>query len=202
LNILCQEWADIEGSTLAEAATEIQSMLEKVNKHMTTVEPSDVKFAIGDKVVHPQHGVGFVAGLEEKRFEPNKARMYYVVSIPDTTLWVPVELSTSGLRKMGLKSELEECRQILQASPQALKAGRDLLSSLSGRVKQGTIMAQCEVVRDITAFSKNKPLYGPLADFQRMTLNVLCQEWAAVQGVSQIDASNEITTLLKKSRAT
>ena len=169
---------------------------------MTTGESSDMKFAIGDKVVHPQHGVGFVAGLEEKRFEPNKARMYYVVSITDTTLWVPVDLATSGLRKLGLQSELEECRRILQDSPQALKAGRDLLSSLSGRIKQRTIMAQCEVVRDIMAFSKSKPLYGPLADFQRMTLNVLCQEWAAVKGVSQIDASHEINSLLEKSRAT
>jgi len=91
---------------------------------MTKNESLDVKFAIGDKVVHPQHGVGFVAGLEEKQFEPSAARMYYVVSIPNTNLWVPVDLSTSGLRKLGLKSELEECRQVLQASPQALNAGR------------------------------------------------------------------------------
>jgi len=167
---------------------------------MTTSESTDMKFAIGDKVVHPQHGVGFVAGLEEKQFEPSAARMYYVVSIPDTTLWVPVDLSTSGLRKLSLKSELEECRQVLQATPQALNAGRELLSSLSGRIKQGTIIAQCEVVRDLTAFGWHKPLYGPIADFQRMALNVLCQEWAAVNGVTQADASHEINVLLKKSR--
>ena len=161
----------------------------------------DMKFAIGDKVVHPQHGVGFVAGLEEKQFEPNAARMYYVVSIPDTTLWVPVDLSTSGLRKLSLRSELEQGRQVLQATPQTLSPGRDLLASLSGRIKQGTIIAQCEVVRDLTAFGWHKPLYGPLADFQRMVLNVLCQEWAAVKGVSQIEASHEIDILLKKGRA-
>jgi CarD family transcriptional regulator len=168
---------------------------------MTEDESLDMKFAIGDKVVHPQHGVGFVAGLEEKQFEPSKARLYYVVSIPDTTLWVPVDLSTSGLRKLGLKSELEECRQVLQASPQTLNAGRELLAKLSGRIKQGTIIAQCEVVRDLTAFGWHKPLYGPLADFQRMTLNVLSQEWAVVKGVSQVEASHEINVLLKKSRA-
>jgi len=168
---------------------------------MSTIESSDMKFAVGDKVVHPQHGVGFVAGLEEKQFEPNAARMYYVVSIPDTTLWVPVDLSTSGLRKLGLKSELEQCRQVLQAVPQALNAGRELLGSLSGRIKQGTIVAQCEVVRDLTAFGWHKPLYGPLADFQRMALNVLCQEWAAVKGTTQVEASLEINGLLKRGRA-
>jgi RNA polymerase-interacting CarD/CdnL/TRCF family regulator len=169
---------------------------------MTKNEFLDVKFAIGDKVVHPHHGVGFVAGLEEKQFEPSAARMYYVVSIPDTTLWVPVDLSTSGLRKLGLKSELEECRQVLQASPQALNAGRELLSSLSGRIKQGKIIAQCEVVRDLTAFGWKKALYGPLADFQRMIMNVLCQEWAAVKVVTQAEALYEINGLLKKGRAT
>ena len=60
----------------------------------------DMKFDIGDKVVHPQHGVGYVANLEEKQFEPNAPRTYYVIIIPDTTLWVPVDLPTSGLRKL------------------------------------------------------------------------------------------------------
>jgi len=168
---------------------------------MTTIEPSDMKFTIGDQVVHPHHGVGFVAGLEEKRFEPDAARMYYVVSIPDTTLWVPVDLSTSGLRKLGLISELEECRHVLQSAPQVLEAGRSLLSNLSARIKQGTIIAQCEVVRDLTAFGRRKPLYGPISDFQRSAMNVLCQEWAAVTGVSQTEAEHEITVLLKNGRA-
>ena len=161
----------------------------------------DMKFDIGDKVVHPQHGVGYVADLEEKQFEPNASRMYYVISITDTTLWVPVDLVTSGLRKLSLRSELDECRQVLQAAPLALIPGRELLASLSGRIKQGTIVAQCEVVRDLTAFGWHKPLYGPIADFQRMILNVLCQEWAVVEGVSQVEASNEISILLKKGRA-
>jgi CarD family transcriptional regulator len=168
---------------------------------MTTIESSDMKFAIGDKVVHPQHGVGFVTGLEEKQFVPNTARMYYVVSIPDTTLWVPVDMPTSGLRKLSVRSELDQCRQVLQATPQALIPGRDLLANLSGRIKQGTIIAQCEVVRDLTAFGWHKPLYGSIADFQRMALDVLCQEWAAVKGVSLAEASHEIDGLLKKGRA-
>jgi len=167
---------------------------------MTTGESLDVKFAIGDKVVHPQHGVGFVAGLEEKQFKPNAARMYYVVSIPDTTLWVPMDLSGSGLRKLSLKGELEECRQVLQNPPQALISGRDLLGSLSARIKQGTMIAQCEVVRDLMAFGWQKPLYGPLANFQIAALKVLCQEWATIEGITQMDASSEIHDLLKKGR--
>jgi len=163
-------------------------------------ETMGMKFNIGDRVVHPQHGVGFVADLEEKQFEPDNSRLYYVVSIPDTTLWVPVDLHISGLRKLSVKSELEHCRQVLQSAPLALKPDRSLLSNLAGHIRKGTIIAHCEVVRDLAAFSWRKPLYGPIADFQRTVLNVLCQEWALIEEVSQVEASHEISVLLKKGR--
>lgn len=161
----------------------------------------DMKFSIGDRVVHPQQGVGYVDKLEEKQFEPNKPRMYYVISIPDTTMWVPVDLTTSGLRKLSVKSELEQCRQVLQSTPHPLIADRGLLSSLIGQINQGTIAAHCEVVRDLTAHGWHKPLYGPMAEFQRVILNVLSQEWAVVEGISQVEAAYEISVLLKKGRA-
>jgi RNA polymerase-interacting CarD/CdnL/TRCF family regulator len=168
---------------------------------MTVGEILDMKFDIGDKVVHPQHGVGYVANLEEKQFEPNALRTYYVISIPDTTLWVPVDMPTSGLRKLSVRSELDQCRQVLQAPPQALKPDRGLLSSLIDQINQGTIVAHCEVVRDLAAFGWRKPLYGPMADFQRVVLNVLSQEWAAVEELSLVEAAHEISVLLKKGRA-
>jgi hypothetical protein len=34
-----------------------------------------------------------------------------------------------------------------------------------------------------------------------MILNVLCQEWAVVKGVSLADATHEINSLLKKGKA-
>jgi RNA polymerase-interacting CarD/CdnL/TRCF family regulator len=161
----------------------------------------DMKFSIGDRVVHPQQGVGYVAKLEEKQFEPNHPRMYYVVLIPDTTVWVPVDLSTSGLRKLSLRSELEQCRQVLQSAPRTLTPDRGLLASLIGHINQGTLTAHCEVVRDLNAFGWRKPLYGPMAEFQRVIMNVLSQEWAVVEGISVIEASHEISVLLKKGRA-
>lgn len=160
-----------------------------------------MKFDIGDRVVHPQHGVGYVADLEEKQFEPDASRTYYVIIIPDTTLWVPIDLPTSGLRKLSMRSELDQCRRVLQAAPNALKPDRGLQSSLSSHINQGTIIAQCEVVRDLAAYSWRKPLFGPIAEFQRRILNVLCQEWAVVGDLPLVEASHEIGVLLKKGRA-
>jgi RNA polymerase-interacting CarD/CdnL/TRCF family regulator len=161
----------------------------------------DMKFDIGDKVVHPQHGVGYVANREEKQFEPNASRTYYVVIIPDTTLWVPVDLPTSGLRKLSGKNDLNQCRLILQSTPLALKPDRGLMANLADHINQGTIIAQCEVVRDLNAYGWQKRLFGPIAEFQRTIMNVLCQEWAVVEGLSEVVASHEISVLLKKGRA-
>ena len=161
-----------------------------------------MKFEIGDRVVHPQHGVGFIADMEEKQFEPKVSRKYYVISIPDTTLWVPVDSAdSSGLRKLSARSELDRCRLVLKSAPNPLKPDRGLLASLAVRIKQGTLLAHCEVVRDLTAHAWHKSLYGPTADFQRIILNVLCQEWAAVADIPLIEASHEINTLLKAGKA-
>jgi RNA polymerase-interacting CarD/CdnL/TRCF family regulator len=168
---------------------------------MTGCEVLDMKFDIGDKVVHPQQGVGYVAKLEEKQFEPNKTRLYYVILIPETTMWVPVDLITSGLRRLSVRSELEQCRQVLQSIPTPLNPDRGLLSSLITQLNQGTIAAHCEVVRDLSAHGWHKPLYGPMAEFQRVILNVLSLEWAAVEEITQVEAANEISNLLKKGRA-
>ena len=160
-----------------------------------------MKFEIGDRVVHPQHGVGYITGVEDKQFDSRGLRTFYVVSIPDTTLWVPVDLSDSGLRKISKIEDIEQCRNILQAAPLTLKADRGLMTILALQIKQGTVLAHCEVVRDLTAFGWRKPIFGPLADYQRMLLNVLCQEWAVVSGISESSALHEIDVLLRKCRS-
>ena len=169
---------------------------------MTMGEFLEMKFSIGDKVVHPQQGVGYVAKLEEKQFEPNKPRLYYVILIPETTMWVPVDLTTSGLRKLSARSELEQCRLVLQSAPHPLTPEKSLLSNLIVHINQGTIAAHCEVVRDLTAHGWHKPLYGAMAEFQRVILDVLSQEWAVVEEVTQVESANEISNLLKKGRPT
>lgn len=161
-------------------------------------------FNVGDKVVHPQHGVGRVVKLEERQFEAGVTRQYYEVSIQgNSTIWVPLEPPAFGLRKLAARSEIERCRQILVSHPAPLGDDvRSRQSNLANRLKQGTIRTQCEVVRDLYAYGEHKSLYGTMAGFFRQTQNVLCQEWAIVEGVTLPEAVNEVNTLLEKSRRT
>jgi RNA polymerase-interacting CarD/CdnL/TRCF family regulator len=159
-------------------------------------------FKVGERVVHPQYGVGHVVKLDDREFEPGITRRYYEISIPGgSTVWVPVDLATSGLRKLTARSEIIRCRQILSAPPSPLTEDARLRQSdLSSRLKQGTIAAQCEVVRDLSAHGAHKPISGTIAGFLQSAQNVLCQEWAIVEGVTVAEAAAEVESLLEKGR--
>ena len=66
-------------------------------------------FKIGDRVVHPNYGVGTIVIIKEKQFSGKRARLYYEVALPKLmTLWVPVEAQlASGLQLVTIKSKLD-----------------------------------------------------------------------------------------------
>jgi len=164
----------------------------------------NMTFNVGDKVVHPQHGVGDVVELEEREFEPGVTRRYYEVSIPGgSTIWVPFDPPSFGLRKLADRREINRCRQVLASPPVPLgDDSRSRQADLANRLKLGTIRTQCEVVRDLFAFGEHKSLYGTIAGFFKQTQYVLCQEWALVEGISLPEAMQEVNALLEKSRQT
>jgi len=160
-----------------------------------------MQFKVGDRVVHPQHGLGHVNKLAIKQFVQGEKRPFYEISFPGSTLWVPLNLSTSGIRKLTVKSEIVSCRRLLKAPAAPLNNDPRLRQTeLIDHIKEGTLIAHCEAVRDLTAHGWHKPLSGGIAVFLRTTQDVLCQEWAAVEEISFEEAAIEIGSLLEKGR--
>jgi RNA polymerase-interacting CarD/CdnL/TRCF family regulator len=158
-----------------------------------------MRLAIGDRVVHPRHGLGNVVKLDERQFEPGVTREYYEIAVPGSTVWVPLDLQKSGLRKLTGKGEIARCRQVLQSPAVPLNENPRLWhTELSAHLKLGTISAQCEVVRDLVASDKHRRLNGSIANFMQVTQDVLCQEWATVEAISLGEATAEVRALLEK----
>ena len=156
---------------------------------------------VGDRVIHPRHGLGQVTNLTVKQFVEGEKRPFYEISFPGSTLWVPLNLATSGIRKLSTKNEIASCRQVLKAPAEPLKDDFRLRKiELNDHLKEGTLTARCEVVRDLTAYGWHKPLNGSVAVFLQSTLNVLCQEWAAVEKIPPTEAATEIQSLLEKGK--
>jgi len=160
-----------------------------------------MQFKVGDQVIHPRHGLGHVTNLAIKQFVEGEKRPFYEISFPGSTLWVPLNVSTSGIRKLTGKSEVVRCRKLLLKPATPLNGDPRLRQTeLVEHLKEGTLTAHCEVVRDLTAYGWHKPLSGSIATFLRTTLDVMCQEWAAVEDISVEEAATEIESLLEKSK--
>lgn len=160
-----------------------------------------MSFKVGDRVIHPRHGLGQVTSLAVKQFVEGERRPFYEISFPGSTLWVPLSLADTGIRKLTVKSEIANCRQLLQGPAEPLNHDPRLRQTeLRDHLKEGTLTAHCEVVRDLAATGWHKPLSGGMAAFLTVTQDVLCQEWAAVEGISLTEAANEIEALLEKGR--
>ena len=158
-------------------------------------------FKVGDQVIHPRHGLGQVTKLAVKQFVEGEKRPFYEISFPGSTLWVPLNLATSGIRKLSAKTEIASCRRTLKAPAAPLKDDFRLRQlELNDHLKEGTLTARCEVVRDLTAYSWHRPLNGSIVVFLQTTLEVLYQEWAAVEEITPDEAAIEIQSLLEKGK--
>lgn len=162
-----------------------------------------MSFQVNDQVVHPKHGIGRILGLVSQHFGATEARLYYEVAIHTATVWVPLDAAPADqLRPPTDKRELGRYREVLRSRPEVLAADhRQRQLELASRLRAGLFQNLCEVVRDLSARSWLKPLNERDAAALRKTRDDLCREWAIADGVSVLDASDEVETLLQQGRA-
>lgn len=156
-----------------------------------------MRFKKKDMIVHPQYGVGRVVELEMKQMGPGQRQEYYKIAISTGTVWVPVEGRPSGLRKVTSKEDLGMYRILLKGRPTPLVADyKERNTYLVDRLKERTLQAVCEVVRDLMAFHWSQSLNESSSMLLRSTHLVLCTEWAAAEGLSITEATRVIDALL------
>lgn len=158
-------------------------------------------FKVGDRVVHPEHGLGQIVRLERQQFPGSPAQLYYEVVTAKSTLWVSEEMATASLRPVISGDDLPAYRSVLLSQPATLDQDRRQRQfDVAQRLKQGSFQALCEVVRDLTAQSWRKALNEGDSLSLRKARESLCQEWAAAADVSVNEASREIEALFAEGR--
>jgi RNA polymerase-interacting CarD/CdnL/TRCF family regulator len=149
--------------------------------------------------MHPVYGLGHLVKIEEKQFSEMGARLYYKITLPKSTVWTPVEAqATIGLRLVTARSDLDHYRDLLKSRPVPLhKDHRQRHLELVSRLNQGSFQVVCEVVRDLTAWGRRKPLNRTDTLTLKKTQESLYQEWATAAGVSIAEAIKEVKSLLQ-----
>jgi RNA polymerase-interacting CarD/CdnL/TRCF family regulator len=127
-----------------------------------------------------------------------RARLYYQITLPTSTVWTPVEArATIGLRLVTARSDLDQYRDLLKSRPVPLhRDHRRRHLELVSRLNQGSFQVVCEVVRDLTAWGWRKPLNRTDTVTLKKTQENLYHEWATAAGVSIAEAIKEVNSLL------
>ena len=161
-----------------------------------------MQFKAGDTVVHPAHGLGRIARLEQKRLAESEPRWYYVIDLGQGTIWVPVDSHEPiGLRKVTSHDELDQCRHLLKSKPVVLEKDHHRRRlEIGERIKLGSFRIMCEVVRDLTAFGWNRTLSDVDATTLQKVRASVSREWALAANVTADQANREIETLLQSGR--
>ncbi|MGA7272678.1 MAG: CarD family transcriptional regulator [Acidimicrobiia bacterium] len=116
------------------------------------------KFAIGDKVVHPQHGAATIAKKLKQEFNGEK-KDYYVLDIAteQLTVMVPLEGMDELIRPVISKTAARNVLKSLKEEPE--EAGSNWsrwYKVLNEKMTSGDIFQVAEVVRDLTYAQQTK----------------------------------------------
>jgi CarD family transcriptional regulator len=163
-----------------------------------------MEFDAGDYVVHPSYGVGNIVRLEEKRLAETELRLYYVLAVENSTVWVPVQSTgATGLRRVTPRQDLDQYRRVLKSKPTVLdRDHHKRRAEITERLKRGSFLTVCETTRDLTAHGWRKPLNDVDASLLQKVRDNLCREWAASAGVTVADAAREVDELLQAGQNT
>lgn len=119
-------------------------------------------FKVGDKAVHPAHGVGEVTAIEDKEIAGNKTA-FYILKILDTGMkvMVPTEAAERlGLRQVISKKDAKKVVDILKADEVAVTSQpwnrryREYMDML----KSGSPFEVAKVLRDLYRLKSDKEL--------------------------------------------
>jgi CarD family transcriptional regulator len=154
-----------------------------------------MQFSVGDKVVHPHHGPGRVAGVERWELIDGPKR-YYVIEIPGQGLTVHIPVSKAdevGVRLAMPQSRLPQVLSMLRGKPHPLPEDyKERQEQIWAKLRTGRVMQLARVVRDLTWHRERAHLTRKDSDYLRQGQELLAAEMALASGDAVSDASKLI----------
>jgi CarD family transcriptional regulator len=154
-----------------------------------------MQYSVGDKVVHPHHGPGWIAGIESRELL-DETKRYYVIEIPGQglTVQIPVrQADEGGMRPAMSQSRLPRVLSMLSGRPCSLPEDyKERQEQISAQLKTRRVMQLARVVRDLTWHRERAHLTRTDSDYLKQGRDLLATEMALVSGDAVADASKLI----------
>jgi RNA polymerase-interacting CarD/CdnL/TRCF family regulator len=154
-------------------------------------------FTIGDHVIHSTFGLGEITQIEEKIINGHQNN-YYVVSINNMTVWVPVDDELNSLRIPTPPDEFIKTLPILTGPQHDLQTDRVMRKKqLLDQLKDGQLASICRVIRDLTFYKRNSKLNDQEKSILERAERSLLTEWTLSLGTTQNQAHQEMESMLQ-----
>jgi CarD family transcriptional regulator len=151
-----------------------------------------MQFAVGDKVVHPHHGPGWIAGVAQLELMDGP-KSYYTIEIvgQDLTVHIPVlTAKEAGLRPAMSSSKLSKVLETLRSRPHRLPDDfKERQEQVGDKIALGEVLGLAQVVRDLTWHEHRAHLTKRDSDLLKDGWELLAAEMALVSGkdVSEVN---------------
>ena len=156
-------------------------------------------FSEGDLVVYPNHGAGYVSGIEEKTVL-GEVRRYYVVHVADggLTLNIPAD-GESGLRLGADEEGVDEALEILKGDAAEMPQNwNHRLKHNQDRIRNGETWRVAEVVRDLSSYGGDHGLSTGERTLYTKARRILVSEVALVKSVDAPEAEALVDAALRE----
>jgi CarD family transcriptional regulator len=159
---------------------------------------SKSKFAVGDKVVHPQHGAATIRKKIKQEFGGEKVD-YFVLDIAteQLTVMVPVKGIDDLIRPVISKTAARNVLKSLKAEPE--EAGSNWsrwYKVLNEKMTSGDIFQVAEVVRDLTYAQQTKGISPALKRMLSKARLTLTSELAFSLEIDEEEAARRLDRAL------
>jgi CarD family transcriptional regulator len=154
-----------------------------------------MQYSVGDKVVHPHHGPGWIASIEHWELL-DEIRRYYVIEVPGQALTVHLPVRNAdevGMRPAMSQSRLPRVLSVLRGKPHLLPEDYRLRQEqVTTRLRTGLVIELARVVRDLSWHRELAHLTKTDTVLLKQGRDLLAAEMALVSGDAVSDASKLI----------
>ena len=120
-----------------------------------------MKYKVGDKAVHPAHGVGEITAIEDRHIA-GSAKQFFILKILDSdmTVMIPTERAEVGLRDIISKKDADLVIAVLKKREYAVTSQpwNRRFREYTEMMKSGKLVEVAKVLRDLSLIRLEKEL--------------------------------------------
>ena len=164
------------------------------------VAEENLRFNVGDWIVHYSHGIGKVKGIVEKGINGNK-KIYYEVVTKEFKYWIPIEdQDTDHIKPIRSKIEFENALSLMAKKPKLISIRyKARKKQIHKRWINGELASRAELLRDLNGrLIKSKLSFNEKEMLEKIKQTFINEWILSDKKLTRSEANKRIKAALKE----